>query len=141
MEGIVYGAGGVLLENGRVLVITEDETDERYGKVAGMLSIPMGRIRDGESPRRTAEREFGEETGCLVVTTQYLQEFSLPPAGIVKIYLVEKKGGDIKKGALQPRWMPLKEFLSLAPGKVRPPSKEAVRLALLSRVFFKDDIS
>lgn len=133
-EEKIRGAGGVLLKGGQVLVIVEDESDQRYGKRAGMLSVPMGRVRSesGELPREAAEREFREESGYPVRVQQYLLEVPAPPAGVVKIYAMEMNGNvSIENGTLRPRWMSVEEFLSLPDERVRPPSKTAVRLALL----------
>jgi 8-oxo-dGTP pyrophosphatase MutT (NUDIX family) len=128
----IHGAGGVLIQDGQVLLIVEDQSDNRYGKQAGMLSIPMGRIKPGEIPHRAAEREFQEETGLTVYTGQYLMELPAPPDGLVKIFAMAIDGDDSPspdKG-LNPRWMGIEEFLSQPEASVRPPSKAAVRLAL-----------
>lgn len=135
---LIIGAGGVLLRDGKVLLVVEDQSDERYGKKAGMLSVPMGRIELGKGPKETAEREFEEETGLKVSTTQFINKFLLPPAGAVFLFLVQLDGRpEEKQGNLPCLWMEINKFLSLPEEKVRPPSKVAVKLFLQ----YKDDTS
>ncbi|MBN2585181.1 NUDIX domain-containing protein [Patescibacteria group bacterium] len=50
---------------GEIIMVIEPYGKDRpdVGKFAGMASIPMGAIKEGESAETAAIREFGEETG------------------------------------------------------------------------------
>jgi 8-oxo-dGTP pyrophosphatase MutT (NUDIX family) len=55
---ICYTAGGVLIDDGKVLLIKH--------KKLGIWLNPGGHVDEGELPHETAEREFFEETGVKV---------------------------------------------------------------------------
>lgn len=61
------GAGAVVVDEGRVLLVRN-----LYGVTRGRYLLPAGRVRPGEMPDRTAERETLEETGLRVQVTGML---------------------------------------------------------------------
>lgn len=61
------GAGAVVVDDGRVLLVRN-----RYGVTRERYLLPAGRVRPGEMPDRTAERETLEETGLRVRVTGLL---------------------------------------------------------------------
>lgn len=63
-----------VLTNGKILVIEE----EQPGK-APFLSLPGGRVEEGEQPEEAAARELREETGC--VATSFSLWSAVQPVG------------------------------------------------------------
>ncbi len=55
VKDLIIAAGGIVLQNGRVLLVYRP----RYND----WSLPKGKVDDGESPLETAIREVREETG------------------------------------------------------------------------------
>ncbi len=123
----VEGAGGVLLKEGEILVVHEISTNKGYGKVEGMLSVPMGSRVPGENWFETAQREFLEETGYLVKPAiPYLFYFVIPDALIQIFWVVlanDNEAAAQTREGLDPQWMKLDQFLLHE--FVRYPSKEA----------------
>jgi len=129
---LTYGAGGVLLEEDKVLIVIEDTTDMAIGKKAGMVSIPLGRIREQEEPSAAAEREFFEETGIPVTVVKHLQTFRIP-GHAAEIYLmapINQPSSSVSIGTLNPEWIKIEELFAMQDDLVRFPTKEAVQLAL-----------
>lgn len=77
--GITLAAGGVVVREGKVLVIHRHRYDD--------WSLPKGKRDAGESLLETALREVREETGYSVKATGYLGAVSYEVSGIVKIVL------------------------------------------------------
>ncbi|OGZ24157.1 MAG: hypothetical protein A2896_02790 [Candidatus Nealsonbacteria bacterium RIFCSPLOWO2_01_FULL_43_32] len=132
---ILQGAAGVLFNEDltEILVIIEDETNDSYGKEAGMLSIPMGTIKPNEEPEKTIVRELSEETGYSGKISHFLGVF--PITGFeaeVSAYIIEPVNGFRKtsKAELKSSWISLEALISYP--FVRPPTKEI----LLSAVRF-----
>lgn len=130
MMGIVQqvdGAGGVLLRKGEILVITENSTDKSYGKVEGMISIPMGLRLPEERWDEAAKREFFEETGYHVELICPWPWYFLIPAANIEIYWMklvnDNETPTRTREGLCPKWMGLGDFLNHE--FVRYPSKEA----------------
>ena len=57
-----------MLEGGRVLAARRAHPSD----LAGLWELPGGKVEPGEDPRVTAVREIGEELGCRVEVTGWL---------------------------------------------------------------------
>lgn len=68
----VYMATGVLIHNQRVFIQKRNSNDNIW---AGLWEFPGGVMEAGESPEQTVTREFLEETGLEVLTTNSLGNF------------------------------------------------------------------
>lgn len=80
-RGLRLGAGAVIVENGKVLLVKEKTSDPKTGKKAGMWSIPAGTLEnDTENILDLLRREVKEETG-----------YTVEPVSLVGIY--QAKGG------------------------------------------------
>lgn len=132
-EWPVYGGGGVILRHHRgrlqVLVVVENEENERYGKRAGMLSMPMGSIESPpETPEGAVVRETLEETGHLIRKTAYLTTLNIVGA-VVEIFFsmsFDRRDG----GTLENSWINVDTLLAMPDAHVREPTKTAIMLAL-----------
>lgn len=117
-------AGALVLRGDLVLLVQEDQSDPRYGKVAGMWSLPVGHIREGEQEQETALRETLEEAGYQV---RILSDLGLFPVNevLVRIFVGEPilQGGPPE---LPVRWMQDSEILDLPDREVRTPTKDAL---------------
>ncbi|MEI7528028.1 MAG: NUDIX hydrolase [Elusimicrobiota bacterium] len=91
-----FSAGGVVIENGRTLLI-------RMRTLAGRLvwTFPKGHLEPGETAEAAALREVLEETGCACRITGALMtaHYGFTRAGghvdkEVSWYLMERSGGD-----------------------------------------------
>lgn len=130
-----YGAGGVLFDSARgdmVLLIKENEGNGSTGKVAGQLSIPMGHAHKGEGFRRTAEREFKEETGLRAEAVEFIGVFEIPNTqAVLHAYRMQNHTRSTRKGSLAPRWVLIRELLFLEQkGRLRAPTRQVVEAAL-----------
>ncbi len=130
----IYGAGGVLFNSigDRVLLIREKESNGPTGRVAGQLSIPMGHSIEGEEFRKTAEREFQEETGGMAEAADLIGVFKIPNTeAILHAYLMRHYTWAWARGNLVPRFVPVRELLSLEQeAKLRAPTRQVVEAAL-----------
>lgn len=115
---------------GKILVVEEAKTDERTGKVAGMVSLPVGHIPQGELPAAGAIRELQEETGYTSVDLTglvgYYSTHGLPGVAYKGIL----PAGILSHGAIDPE---ISRFFWVEPEKllsdkraVRPPTREIV---------------
>lgn len=91
-----HSAGGVLLEDGRVLLILM-----RNLKGERVWTFPKGHLEPGETARQAAVREVLEETGwtCEIISDLYTARYSFTRAGApvdkdVRWFLVRRTGGD-----------------------------------------------
>ena len=91
-----YSAGGVVIHNGRALLI-------RMKNLAGELvwTFPKGHIEAGETPEAAALREVREETGCVcritgdLFTAHYnFTRQGRPVEKTVRWFLMKKAGED-----------------------------------------------
>ena len=91
-----HAAGGVILENGRVLVI-------QMRTLSGALvwTFPKGHLEPGETPEAAAVREVAEETGydCGIAGQLHIAQYSFVRNGRrvdkdVRWYLMKLNGGD-----------------------------------------------
>ncbi len=110
-----YSAGGVILEDGTVLLILVKNL-----KGDQVWTFPKGRLEAGESPEAAALREVSEETGwdCEIISPLYKAEYSFLRGGLlvdkeVRWFLVKRVGGDGLPGTpdeiLDMKWLPLAE--------------------------------
>ncbi len=110
-----HSAGGVIFENGLVLII---HMRTRDGKRA--WTFPKGHLEPGETPRQAALREVGEETGwdCEIVAPLGTARYSFERGGglvnkEVVWFLMRRVGGDglprTPEEVLDSRWLPLDE--------------------------------
>lgn len=105
--GITLAAGGVVVREGKVLVIHRHRYDD--------WSLPKGKRDAGESLLETALREVREETGYSVKATGYLGAVSYEVSGIVKIVLywrmeAEELVGNIDESEVSEAvWMGIRE--------------------------------
>ncbi len=96
MPGKEHSAGGVIFENGSVLLILVQNL-----KGEKVWTFPKGHLEPGETPEQAAIREVSEETGwdCEIISDLYKAEYSfLRNGGLVdkdvRWFLVRRAGGD-----------------------------------------------
>jgi ADP-ribose pyrophosphatase YjhB (NUDIX family) len=106
----VVGVGGVVIENGRALLIKRGSEP-----LLGQWSIPGGTLEIGESLQEGVARELLEETGLLVEVQEIIEVFDRiftehgtkdrgDPARpkyhfVIVDYLCERRGGEAKAGS------------------------------------------
>jgi 8-oxo-dGTP pyrophosphatase MutT (NUDIX family) len=95
-RGLEHSAGGVIVEDGRVLLIRT-----RNLEGAEVWTFPKGHLEAGETPEAAAIREVAEETGfnCEISGELYKAEYSFfrngrPVDKDVRWYRMDKRGGD-----------------------------------------------
>ena len=91
-----HSAGGVILEDGRVLLIQMKNLEG-----SKVWTFPKGHLESGETPETAALREVAEETGfeCEIIRDLYRADYSFTRAGHpvkkdVRWYLMRRRGGD-----------------------------------------------
>ena len=106
----VVGVGGVVIENGRALLIKRGSEP-----LLGQWSIPGGTLELGESLQQGVQRELLEETGLEVEVLEMIEAFDrifLDPAAakvedrsrpkyhyVIVDYLCERLGGEAQAGS------------------------------------------
>ena len=106
----VVGVGGVVIENGRTLLIKRGSEP-----LLGQWSIPGGTLEIGETLQEGVARELLEETGLIVEVQDMIEVFdriftehgpksSGDPARpkyhyVIVDYLCERRGGEAKAGS------------------------------------------
>ena len=106
----VVGVGGVVIENGRALLIKRGSEP-----LLGQWSIPGGTLEIGESLQEGVARELLEETGLVVEVQDMIEVFDRiftehgpkEPADtarpkyhfVIVDYLCERRGGEAKAGS------------------------------------------
>jgi len=114
-----HSAGGVILEDGRVLLILM-----RTLRGDRVWTFPKGHLDPGETPEQAALREVLEETGweCGIISDLYTARYSFTRSGRpvdkdVRWYLVKRTGGDgvpkTPDEVLELRWATLAEAAGL----------------------------
>jgi 8-oxo-dGTP diphosphatase len=109
ITGLTVAAGGVLLEDGQVLLVYRPRYQD--------WSLPKGKLDDGESPREAAVREVQEETGYSVEPVRFLGAFGYEVKGqpkVVLYWLMRPLGqGPIEDAeeVAELRWLPLADAL------------------------------
>ena len=109
-ERPVVGIGGVVIENGRALLIKRGTEP-----LLGQWSIPGGTLELGESLQQGVARELLEETGLVVQVLDMIEVFDRiftePEAGlsepvsrpkyhyVIVDYLCERLGGEARAGS------------------------------------------
>ena len=109
-ERPVVGIGGVVIENGRALLIKRGTEP-----LLGQWSIPGGTLELGESLQQGVARELFEETGLVVQVLDMIEVFDRifmePEAGlsepvsrpkyhyVIVDYLCERLGGEARAGS------------------------------------------
>ena len=110
-----HSAGGVILEDGTVLLILVKNL-----KGARVWTFPKGHLEPGETPEAAAIREVAEETGweCEITSPLYKAEYSFERGDMlvdkeVHWFLVKRVGGDglpkTPDEVLDMKWLPLAE--------------------------------
>jgi len=133
----LFGVCGVLFcghdAERKVLLVIEKEGDKLLGKKPGMVTIPMGRKAECETPEDAIIREFGEETGLKVEIVRPIEDITQYPTtnGPIQFraFVVRQKNEASIRGELKTRWMSVDNFLLLPNKEVRPLSQEIVCLA------------
>lgn len=129
-EERISGAGGVLFDDGKVLVVVEDDDSPEYLKFRGQLSVPLGHVDPGEELMDAARREVLEEAGLRVKVVDFLGCYQVGTGNANMFLMKLEKGEEAGNlgGELDPRWMPIDELLREP--FLRPPTLEAVRRAV-----------
>ncbi len=110
-----HSAGGLILEDGRVLLIRMRNLEGRE-----VWTFPKGHLDPGETPEQAALREVLEETGwkCEILSDLATARYSFARDGVpvekdVRWYLLKRVGGDgvplTPEEVLAARWLPLEE--------------------------------
>jgi 8-oxo-dGTP pyrophosphatase MutT (NUDIX family) len=110
-----HSAGGIILENGRVLLILMKNL-----KGEQVWTFPKGHLDAGETPEQAALREVLEETGwiCEIISPLGSARYSFmrgnaPVDKDVTWFLVRRVGGDgvprTPDEVLDAKWLPLEE--------------------------------
>lgn len=110
-----HSAGGVILEDGRVLLILMRNLEGKE-----VWTFPKGHLEAGETPEAAALRETAEETGffCEITADLYRAEYSFVRDGAevdkdVRWFRMKRVGGDgvpkTPDEILDMRWYGLKE--------------------------------
>lgn len=73
---MICSAGGVVLRDGRVLLVHRDRYDD--------WSLPKGKLEEGESWEEAALREVWEETGLRCELGRFLGASHYTPGGVEK---------------------------------------------------------
>jgi 8-oxo-dGTP pyrophosphatase MutT (NUDIX family) len=110
-----FSAGGVVIDDGNVIVIVPARRSNQGGKV---LALPKGHPDGDESELEAATREVREETGVLAEPIEKLGEIAYsyerkgqPIDKRVVFYLFKYRSGELDHDheIEQVRWMPLEE--------------------------------
>jgi len=148
-RSIRVGATGIIIENGKVLVVKfDDENGPHY-------NYPRGGLEEGETLRQTAAREVKEETGAdievgrlllIVESAPFEVDYVYGPTHFLKFFFECKlKSGSVPKLpetpdplAIAVEWLP---FDSLAKELVIPDISEALPKALkrYREIFVEDE--
>ena len=108
-----HSAGGVILEDGTVLLVLAQNL-----KGDKIWTFPKGHLEPGETPEAAALREVSEETGwdCEIVSPLYTAEYSFMRGEMlvdkdVRWFLVKRVGGDgmpkTPGEVFDMKWLPL----------------------------------
>jgi len=126
---IVSSVGLVLFDpEGRILMLKELESKPHYGKVAGMLSVPIETIEEGEMVDQTLRRLVIEEIGepiysllsyskrLMITLNDNFTERMFVYVGLChKSFVAHPNDTDVEYFG----WMPPKAIMDLAPGQLR----------------------
>lgn len=115
MSNKEHSAGGVILEDGTVLLILVKNLKGDH-----VWTFPKGHLEPGETPEAAALREVTEETGwdCEITSPLYKAEYSFMRGEMlvdkeVQWFLVKRVGGDglprTPDEVLDMKWLPLAE--------------------------------
>lgn len=127
-DGVVDRAAGVLLQDGKVLLIRRTKPHDEY------YVVPGGKVEPGETPQLARARELLEEVNLVVEVGELLDDFR-DEGRTQFFYDVTRTGGELRLGdgpergrasaenQYEPVWIPLDE---LDDYEVRP--KEAARI-------------
>jgi 8-oxo-dGTP pyrophosphatase MutT (NUDIX family) len=130
---IISGVGLILFEpKGKTLVLRELKSKPHYGKYAGMLSIPLETIEDGETKesalKRLMHEEIGEEIGKkIAVEVTFLNEFFIELSATHSVRLFIFTGIAGHEFVARPNdtdveyygWMSLRDIMQLNPKSLR----------------------
>ena len=104
MSGTLLVVAGALLRDGRLLLTRRPEGDP----LAGLWELPGGKVEPDESPEEALAREWSEELGVHVETSEPLTFVSGAPNGrhvTLLVYLVRLiRGEPLPLGVAEVRW-------------------------------------
>jgi ADP-ribose pyrophosphatase YjhB (NUDIX family) len=110
-----HSAGGVIFEDGRVLLILVQNLEGKQ-----VWTFPKGHLEPGETAEAAAVREVAEETGfiCEIASELYKAEYSFVRNGVltdkdVRWFMMKRTGGDgmptTPDEVLDTKWCTLEE--------------------------------
>jgi len=126
---IVSSVGLMLFDSaGRLLLLRELESKLHYGKVAGMLSVPIETVEQGEVPSQTLRRLLIEEVGVpfsgridffkrlyIKLNYAYTERIFVYSGVCGSSFVAQPKDTDIEYFG----WMLPRDIIDLDPGQTR----------------------
>lgn len=130
-------ARGVVIHEGKVLLIERWRKDAHTGKLLHYLSIPGGGIEHGETAQMAVVRELYEETSLLIRTQRLLATQYFEDGGQNTYFLCTYLSGEPRLHSSAPEkqsnenrslplWVSAEEFEKRTLGKVYEPMRKVI---------------